>query len=171
MSNQDVFFETQRAFPSRYFVLSPEERKEYPLETKAISVGGYVLNYDGFISEQYIMNLYSKEENEDIKEYLSLPAGGEYLDNNLVLNTYSTTISKDVNLTDSLTDIRNLFKVPVIPVRFDPRNSKYIKEDKYEPEEGTYEKYAPALQEKKDLISLIYSTIIDFYSRYMNSDN
>lgn len=175
ISNEDVYYESTREVDCRYFVVSNELNNEYPLSNKAIRVTGIITNIDGICEEHYEFELLSDEE-DNIKNYLTLSnfnvSGASYSAED-ISNNYSVIIKKEIKRTDKRTDVIDFF-LPnkVIPVIYDYKEEKYIREESdrriYNP--GDYSILLPTLDDKKNIINYLYSSIVEYYTEYINNN-
>ena len=167
VSNKDVHFETTRQVPIRYFVVSKEEQDEYPEDQPCIQVSGEILQYDNFYnSETYTFALVSNGL-QDIKRYIKIPEDWETTEDDIEYNPREIAIYHEINKNDKVIDVGKFFNKDLVkPVYYDYQERKYTPTT-FESNE-TYEKYLPSLENKKEIISTIYSTIVDFYNEYIN---
>lgn len=171
ISNEDIYFETIRDIETRYFCISQMKKDDYLLETPVIEVSGIVTNIGGVFEEHYMLELLSDTE-DNINNYLELPndmkiSSSSYNDN------YHIMIKRRINRTDSRTDVSDLF-VPnkVVPVYYDALVGKYktqLEKIHYNPNDYTI--LLPLLEEKKNIVSYLYSSIVEFYNDYINKNS
>ncbi len=169
ISNKDIHTETTRQTPVRFFVISPEPKEKYDGEkTPYILVSGDILHYDNMVvDETYNFTLVSDNINDKITNYLQVPKDATLYEDEYLDKDKTVAINRDINVTDRRTDVGTFFNTDnVRPVEYDYQNNVYIPTEFQATED--YRKYVPDLSKKKKIISLIYSTIIDFYSEYMS---
>lgn len=175
ISNEDVYYESTREVDCRYFVITNDQNSEYPLSNKAIRVTGIVTNIDGVCEEHYEFELLT-DEVDDIKNYLTLSnfnvSGASYSSEEISTN-YSAIIKKEIKRNDKRTDVIDFF-LPnrVVPVFYDYKNQKYIREASerkvYSPSD--YSILLPTLDSKKNLVNYLYSSIVEYYTEYINNN-
>lgn len=174
ISNADVYYETTREVESRFFVVTNEPYEEYPSNSKVISVTGIVTNIDGDIEEHYEFELLNNQ-NDDIRNYLTLSnfnVSGAVYSGEEVASPNSVIIKKAINKLDTRTDVIDFF-IPnkVVPVTYTIENDKYIREANrrvFNPSD--YSLLVPTLEEKKKLVNFIYSSIVEYYTEYINNN-
>jgi len=168
VSNFDVHYETTRETEKRYFVISNEDKDVYPDNTKNIEVVGNIIQYDDLITtEQYIFTLNSSVPDDDIKKYLRVPEGCEVYEDERFPDPRCIVIGHDINRNTPRTDVKAFFNTP------DARSVKYdYHKHLFKTQEvkmtDDYKKFIPALSRKKEIVSSIYSDIIEFYNEYQN---
>ncbi len=168
VSNFDVHYETTRQTEKRYFVISKEQKDTYPENTQNIEVVGNIIQYDDLITtEQYVFTLNSNVPEDNIRKYLRVPNGCELYDDETYENPRSIVIGHDINRNDQRTDVKVFFNSEDIrSVYYD--YPKHIFKTKAVKLNEDYKKYIPTLNRKKEIVSTIYSNIIDFYNEYQN---
>ena len=169
VSNYDVSFETERQTETKYYVISDEEKSIYDSNSKYITVQGRVLNYNGTSEELYRLDLYSNDENDDLKQYITLSSGFTYIEPECSKD--GVTICRRVLRDEKKFNISSLFdpsKVKAVILH----NDKFIKslESSFTITED-YSRLMPTLTRQKEIISFIYSTIVDFYNDYVKLNN
>lgn len=176
ISNEDVYYETTRELECRYFVIDNNIQDEYPFETKAVRVTGIVTNIDGDCEEHYELELLTNEVDK-IKNYLTLSnfnVAGCMYSSEEATDDYSAIIKKEIKTNDKRTDVIDFF-LPnkAISVTYEPNTNKYIRDTNqrkvYNPSD--YSVLLPILEEKKNVINYIYSSIVEFYTNYINNNN
>lgn len=175
ISNEDVYYETTRELESRYFVISNTIQDEYPIDTKSVNVTGIVTNIDGDCEVHYELELLTNDE-DHIRKYITLSnfniSGSQYSSEE-VTDEYSVIIKKGINKTDKRIDAIDFF-LPnnAIPVIYDLKENKYIRDTNerkiYNPSD--YSIFLPTLEEKKNIVNYIYSSIVEFYTEYINNN-
>ncbi len=174
ISSDDVYYETSRETECRYFIISNEYKKEYPRNTSVIKVTGLVTNVDGDSTEFYEFELITDKE-DNIKNYLTLSnfnvSGAIYSSESN--SNYSAIIKKEVDRNSQRTDVIDFF-LPnaVIPVTYNLQEDKYIREDNkrriYNPND--YRILIPNIDDKKNIVNFIYSSIVEYYTEYINNN-
>ena len=170
MSNQDIYYESIRDTETRFFCISQMKKSEFIMDTPIIRVTGTILNIDGICEEHYLFELYTDEE-DSIKNYIKLPEDANIRDINLNPDK-AMMVTRRINRNDIRTDVIDFF-VPdkVIPVFLDTIIEKYkALPDRKEYDPVDYRDLLPSLDSKKKLINFIYSSIVEFYSEYMNNN-
>lgn len=168
ISNEDVYFETTRELEVRYFAL--EDKETYSIDVPVIEVTGMITNVNGVMEESYELELLTEKE-EDIKNYLDTLSGGFVYSDPSVSSSYNVIISRQIKRDTPRFDVYDLFKLKsVVPVMYDYVNDCYKKEElRHIFHPNNYSNYLPSLNDKKDLVSFLYSSIIAFYSEYINN--
>lgn len=169
VSNYDVSFETERETEKKYYVISDENKSLYDINSRYITVEGRVLNYNGTCEELYRIELYSNDEKDNLKDYITLSEGFEYIEKEC--SREGVTICRRVLRDEKKFNVSRLFnsdKVKVVILHDD----KFIKslEANFTMTED-YSRLMPTLNRQKEIISFIYSTIVDFYNEYMKLNN
>ncbi len=171
VSNEDVYFETTRETETRFFCISNTIKDEFLMDTPIIRVMGIVTNMAEICQEHYTFELYTNEE-DNIRNYLNLPADTKISEHSFQ-DEYSVTIHRHITSNSKRTDVLNfLNKNKVVPVYLDTIVEKYkaLKEPKvYNP--NNYSILLPTLDDKKKLVSFIYSSIVEYYTEYLNENN
>lgn len=166
ISNEDIYFETIRDIPTKFFIINNEVKNEYPMNEKVIIIYGMITNIDGIIEESYELELYTNIE-DNIKNYIQLTNGLEIVAHEEE-NDYAISLKRRVNKNDTIINPKSLLKDSnIIPVYFDAPNKKYIKIEDVNNEENI-NTYLPTLEEKQDLVRYMYNEIVEFYKQYMN---
>ena len=167
-SNKDIYYETIRDLEIRYFVISPVRKDDFLLDTPIIVDKGFVMNINGRCEEQYYLDLESND-NDNIRNYVDIPKNVEIL-NGGIESKNEIAIKRVINLKSARTDVIDyLAKDKVIPVFLDTTVNKYITEPQrkeYIPND--YTMYLPKLEDKKSLVSFLYSSMVDLYEEVMN---
>ena len=168
ITRNDIHFETTRQTPTSYFVISPEKKDTYPEDTKSIAIYGDIIQYDDFVTtEQYVMKLHSANPNDSLRRYVTLPKGFTLYDNHLVDDPTDFVLGRDINKYDLMTDLSIFFNPKdTFPVFYDEPNHIFKRVEK-KLGNDTYAKYLPTLEEKKNNVRIIYSTIVEFYNEYL----
>lgn len=171
LSNEDVYYETTRELEVRYFAL--EDKEVYSIEEPTIEVTGLVTNIEGLVEESYQIELFTYNENDNIKNYINNidSFGFKYTDIEIE-NQFSVIITRSIKVEQPRLDVIDLFKPgKVIPIKYNHHNNNYEKEPalrrNYLP--NNYSLYLPSLSDKKDVVTYIYSSIIEFYTAYINN--
>lgn len=169
VSNNDVFYETVRDIETRFFAISKVKKDEFLIDIPIIRTTGIVTNIDGICEEHYCFELYTDEE-DDIRNYLIFPDGVEIIGSENP-NNYELCIKRKISINDPRSDVYDILdKEKVVPVYLDTIVEKY--KTIYEKKEYTPNNYTlliPKLEEKKAIITFIYSSMVDFYQEYMNN--
>ena len=169
VSNYDVSFETERTTEKKYYVISDENKLFYDIDSKYITAEGRVLNYNGTCEELYRIELFSDDPKDKIKDYIGLVDGFEYIENDCTPTV--ATICRRVLIDERKFNVSRLFnsdKVKVVILH----DNKFIKslEANYTINED-YSLLMPNLNRQKEILSFIYSIIVDFYNEYMKFNN
>lgn len=171
VSNNDVYYKTFRDTETRFFCISQFRRSEYLMDTPLIRVTGTVSNIDGVCEERYLLELYTDKE-DSIKKYVKLPADTKIDDIKLDPDK-AMMIYRKVNRKDKRTDVIDFFDTnKVVPVFLDTVIEKYkplSSRKEFNPVDYRY--LIPTLDTKKKIISFIYSSIVEFYSEYLQENN
>lgn len=170
LSNEDVYYESTRELEVRYFAM--EDRIVYNLDIPTIEVTGMVTNVEGVCEESYQIELFTDEE-DNIKNYLDIEMvpGFRYSDQDIETDT-SVILTRSIRKDMPRLDVLHLFKEGMVfPVRYDHINNQYLKENPIVRVYNTnnYSAYLPALEDKKELVSLLYSSIVSFYGSIINN--
>lgn len=171
VSNADVYYESIRDTETRFFCISQIKKSEFLMDNPLIRVTGSVLNIDGICEEHYLFELYTDEE-DSIKNYIKLPEEAKISEISLDPNK-ATMVTRRIKREDKRTDVIDFF-VPdkVIPVFLDTIIEKYkALPDRKEYDPDDYRNLLPTLDSKKRIANYIYSSIVEFYSEYMNENN
>ena len=168
ITRKDIHFETTRQTPTSYFVVSPEVKDIYPEDTKSICVYGDIIQYDDMVTtEQYVIKLNSPNPNDSHRRYVTLPKGFTLYDNHLIDDPTDFVLGRDIRKNDLMIDLSIFFNPKdTFPVYYDEANHIFKRLEK-KPNRDTYAKYLPSLDEKKNNIRMIYSTIVEFYNEYL----
>ena len=171
ITNTDIHFETTRQTEKRYFCISPEKKDVFPENTKSIEITGNIIHYDNTtLTEQYTLKLNTDDPNESIKKYLYFPKEFELYEDPLLNDPTELVLGRDIKVTDLRTDV-GLFLNPACtyPVVYSPQDHQFRLSGNLKPLTN-YEMFVPSLKEKKELIRLIYCTIVDFYNQYIDNN-
>lgn len=164
VSNNDVFYETIRDIPVRYFVINDKIQDEYPSDTPIIKTLGLVINVDGIIDEVYDIELYTNNE-DNVRRYLNLKNGFTISRDDD--DPYSVSIKREITPNDPFTKIESvLTESALIPVLYDYDNDKYIFQ-KETNNNLNYKILLPSLDDKKEVVSFLYSSMVEFYTKYI----
>lgn len=170
ISEKDVYYETTRETEVRYFVVGqPENGEEFEPSSPVIRVTGLVTNIDGDCEERYNVELFNIDEN--VMDYIQIPANMK-LSSNTEPTKYSIILVKPVSIHERRLDAITFFKEgKVIPVTYDSTKDKYeraplVKE--YTP--ADYTSLLPTLENRKNIVSFIYSSIVEFYTEYITNN-
>lgn len=171
VSNDDIYYETIRDIETRYFCISQIKRDEFLIDNPVIRTTGIVTNIDGTCEEHFSFELYSPTE-DNIKNYLNLPVGVELVEQPLP-DDYLATVKKHININDPRTDVIDyLNKNKVVPVFLDTTIEKYKTQvDRREYTPNNYTLLLPRIEEIKSIVSYLYSSMVEFYTEYMNENN
>jgi len=163
ISNKEIIFETVRNIPKMSFVISKEAKEEYRKDRNHLEVEGIVVQKGNECIERYDFRLFSTKD-DDIKRYLQLGDGFEYIEQE-GKNLNRVAISRKINKESKYPKILSFFNTNSIrPVVFKD-NSYYAAS--IEPKKN-YDDLLPSLEHEKDMIRIIYSTIIEYYDNYIN---
>lgn len=168
ISNNDVYYESTRDIETRFFCISPERRDEYLMDNPLIRTTGIVTNIDGNCEELIRIELYTELE-DNINNYLRLPLGVTFVKQPLE-DDYSVLVKKEITKDTPRTDLIDYFdKDRVVPVYLDTVVEKYKTQvDRREYTPNNYSVLLPSLDIKKNLISYIYNSIVEFYRQYID---
>lgn len=168
VSNEDVYYETVRDTETRFFCINQVKKQEYLMDNPLIRTTGTIINIDGVCEEHYLFELYTDEEQDNIKNYLQLPADTSIVELNID-SERSLMVSRKINREDKRTDVIDFFAPDkVVPVFLDTIIEKYkALPERKEFDPVDYRNLLPTLDSKKKIISFIYSSIVEFYSEYM----
>lgn len=168
ISNEDVYYETTRELEVRYFAL--EDKETYSIDAPVIEVTGMITNVDGVMEESYELELLTEKE-DDIKNYLNVLSDGFVYSDLEMSSPYNVILARQIRKDTPRFDVFELFKLNrVVPVVYDYVNNSYKKDEiRKEFHPNNYSNYLPNLSDKKDLVSFLYSSIIEFYSEYLNN--
>lgn len=170
VSNEDIYYESIRDTETRFFCISQIKKSEFLMDNPLIRVTGSVLNIDGVCEEHYLFELYTDEE-DSIKNYIKLPEDAKISEISLDPNK-STMVTRRIKKEDKRTDVIDFF-IPdkVIPVFLDTIIEKYkALPDRKEYNPDDYRILLPSLDSKKRIANYIYSSIVEFYTEYMNEN-
>lgn len=165
VSNYDVSYETERMTEKKYYVVSDYNKSFYDIKSKHIIVEGRVLNYNGTCEELYQIELVTTNDNDNIKNYITLLDGFEYLEHECTNNI--AVICRRVLRDERKFNVSRLFNSDKVRAVILHEN-KFIKslEANYTINED-YSRLMPTLNRQKEVISFIYSTIVNFYNEYV----
>lgn len=168
VSNYDVSFETERTTEKKYYVVSEYNKSFYDINSKHLMVEGRVLNYNGTCEELYRIELYSSNPKDNIKNYINLIEGFTYIEGDCTNNV--AVICRRVLRDERKFNVSRLFnsdKVKAVILH----DNQFIKslESNYTINED-YSNLMPALNRQKEILSFIYSTIVDFYNEYVRAN-
>lgn len=168
VSNEDVYYETIRDLETRFFCISAVKKDEFLNGTPAIKSTGIVTNIDGICEEHIYLELYTDEE-DNIRKYLSLPKEFKVVEQPLT-NDYIITVKREINIDSPRTDVIDLLdKNRVVPVYYDSFLDKYKTQvDRREYNPNNYSILLPSVDDKKIMVSFLYSTMVEFYTEYIN---
>lgn len=175
ISNKDVYYETTRETESRMFLLTTDIADEYQPTIPAIEVTGVVTNIDGDCEELYQFGLFTNTP-DDVKKYITLTPNDENTNPVTYSGTetetpYSVVIKRRVNPNLSLTDVKNFINTNnIVEVLYDYTNQKYIRVKENIRVINSYKELLPSLDDKKNFISFLYNTIVNYYREYMNNN-
>lgn len=170
VSNNDIYYETIRDIETRFFCISQIKKDEFQMDNPVIRTTGIVSNIDGRCEEHFSFELYSPVE-DNINNYLNLPAGVELVELPQP-DDYLATVRKVIKVTDPRTDVIDyLNKNKVVPVFLDTTINKYKTQvDRREYNPNNYSLLLPRVEEIKSIVSLLYSSMVEFYTEYMNEN-
>lgn len=171
VSNNDIYYETIRDLETRFFCISAVKKDEFLNDTPMIKSTGIVTNIDGICEEHICLELYTDVE-DNIKKYLSLPSEFKIIEQPTT-NDYMIKIKREIEISSPRTDIIDLLdKNRVVPVYYDTLLDKYKTQvDRREYKPNNYSLLLPNLEDKKIIVSFLYSSMVDFYTEYMNKNN
>ncbi len=171
VSNEDVYYETIRDIETRFFCITQIKRDEFQIDNAVIRTTGIVTNISGTCEEHFSFELYSPLE-DNIKNYLNIPSNVEIVEQPTP-DDYLATVKKQININDPRTDVIDyLNKNKVVPVYYDETVEKYkaqVDRRAYTP--NNYSLLLPRVEEIKSIVSFLYSTMVEFYTEYMNENN
>lgn len=171
VSNKDVYYETVRDIETRFFCISQIKKDEFQIDNPIIRTTGMVTNINGRCEEHFVFELYSPVE-DNINNYLRLTKNFEILElpNH---DDYLATIKRTIKIDEPRTDIIDcLDKNRVIPVFFDASINKYKTQvDRREYTPNNYSLLLPRIEEIKSIVSYLYSSMVEFYTEYMNENS
>jgi hypothetical protein len=171
VKDEDVYYETVRDTETRFFCINQVKKQEYLMDNPLIRTTGTIINIDGVCEEHYLFELYTDEEQDNIKNYLQLPTDTSIVELNID-SERALMVSRKINREDKRTDVIDFF-VPdkVIPVFLDTIIEKYkALPDRKEYDPDDYRNLLPTLDSKKRIANYIYSSIVEFYSEYINEN-
>ena len=154
VSNEDVYYETVRDIETRLFCISSLKKDEFLSDNPVIATTGVVSNID-----------------DSIHNYLNLPS-----DVKLVKqpneNDYNATVKRRITPDQERTDIIDLLdKNKVVPVFYDSVIDKYkTQTDRRTYTPNNYVALLPSLDNLKSTITFLYSSMVEFYTEYLNND-
>lgn len=175
ISNKDVYYETTRETESRMFLLTTELKDEYPPTIPAIEVTGVVTNIDGDCEELYQFGLFTNTP-DNVKKYITLTPNDQNPNpvtySGMEIETpYAVVIKRKINPNYNLTDVKNFINNNnIVEVLYDYTNQKYVRVKDNTRVINSYRELLPSLDDKKNLISFLYNTIVSFYREYMNNN-
>ena len=171
VSNEDIYYETVRDIETRFFCISQIKRDEFQSDNAVIRATGMVTNISGRCEEHFSFELYSPTE-DNINKYLNLPVGVKQIELPQP-DDYLATVKKSIRLTDPRTDVIDyLNKNKVVPVFYDATVNKYktqVDRRAYNP--NNYTLLLPRIEEIKSIVSYLYSSMVEFYTEYLNENN
>lgn len=170
ISETDVYYETSRETEIRYFIVGPSENtEEFPASSPVIRVTGLVTNIDGDCEERYNIELFNIDEN--IMDYINIPSNMK-LSPYTEPTKYAIILIKPVSVHEKRVDASTFFKQEkIIPVTYDIKKDKYIRSPlvkEYNPVD--YTSLLPTLENRKNIVSFIYSPIVEFYTEYITNN-
>lgn len=164
LSNQDIYYETICPLNTSYFVISSKQDK-YLDTNPYIEVNRTVLNMNGDKEVHIELTLYSNKEDK-ITNYLELPS-------NYSINIYNENdplniiVVKPILIDEPITKISDIFKKDLVRYTiYDSKNNEFIDTNE-DYQNDTYNKYLPSLNRQKEIVSLLYNTITNFYIEYI----
>lgn len=172
ITKNDVYYETNRETEIRYFIPTylSNQSDTFEPESPVIKVSGLVTNIDGDCEERYCFELFNTDE--DIKTYLEIPSNIQ-ISPYTEPTKYSIILTKSVSVKDQRLDVFKIFKEnKVIPVIYNPKLDKYLKTSsikEYSPSD--YTTLLPNLDNRKNIVSFIYSSIVEFYDNYLKNNS
>ncbi len=171
VSNNDIYYETIRDIETRFFCISQIKRDEFQIDNAVIRTTGIVTNIDGTCEEHFSFELYSPTE-DNINNYLNLPVGVKLVEQPQQ-DDYLATVKKSIKITDPRTDVIDyLNKNKVVPVFYDATINKYKTQvDRRDYTPNNYSLLLPRVEEIKSIVSYLYSSMVEFYTEYMNGNN
>ncbi len=171
ITKNDAYYETTRETEIRYFIpdIIPSFNDTYGPESPVIKVSGLVDNIAGDCTESYSFELFNIDE--DISTYLNIPENME-ISSAVPPTKYNIILKRNITRNDKRLDVIKIFKEnKVVPVIYNPKLDKYVKtsyEKEYNPD--NYSSLIPDLTERKNIVSFIYSQIVEFYDLYLNNN-
>ncbi len=165
VSNEDVYYETIREIPIRYFCITKEEQNEYPNNNPIIRTLGMVTNIDGIMEETYDIELFTNYE-DNVRNYIDIKNGFTLVENQDE-DPYAISVKRRITPNDYFTRVESLLREnTLVPVICDLEKEKYIL-DKEHKNDLTYGMLLPSLDDKKQLVSYLYSRMVEFYTKYI----
>ena len=170
VSNEDVYYETVRDIETRLFCISSLKKDEFLSDNPVIATTGVVSNIDGICEEHISFELVNNID-DSIHNYLNLPS-----DVKLVKqpneNDYNATVKRRITPDQERTDIIDLLdKNKVVPVFYDSVIDKYkTQTDRRTYTPNNYVALLPSLDNLKSTITFLYSSMVEFYTEYLNND-
>ena len=170
VSNIDVYYETIRDIETRFFAISQIKRDEFLIDVPLIRTTGMVTNINGLCEEHFCFELYT-DEPDNINNYVYLPPNVEVI-GQVLPNNYELTIKRRININEPRTDVIDyLDKERIVPVYLDTVVEKYktqVSRRAYNP--NNYSLLLPSIEDKKSILTFIYSSMVEFYQEYMNNN-
>lgn len=167
LSNKDIYYESTRDIETRFFAVTNENKDTYNAETTIIKVDGLVNNVAGDCEEIYTIELFGVNE-DNIANYLQIPENATCTLPNPE-DPYLAVLKRTITRETLRRDFLNYFKPnTVIPVIYKEKDNIYIRDtDKkvYNPQ--NYSLLIPTLEDKKNITSFLYSSIVEFYTEYI----
>lgn len=160
MSNKDIYYETNRPLETKYYCLSNNLKESYSPNEPYYIVNGNIININGTIEEHYSIELETNNPNLTITDNLNLPSSFKIITN----DENGLTIYREIKPDEKRTNPLNFFNNSVRSVFYDEKQDLFINKDTYKDE--TYRKYLPELQKEKEIVTFIYQTMKNFYSKY-----
>lgn len=165
VSNNDVFYETIRDIPVRFFVISNTKQEEYPSDTPIIRTLGIVTNIDGIMEETYDIELYTNDE-DNVRNYIDLKDGFN-VSPSREEDSYAISVKRRIRPNDYFTKIETILtEDKIVPVTLDINTGKYILQSEYQ-NDLNYHMLLPNLEDKKNVVGFLYSSMVEFYTNYI----
>ena len=165
-----MYYETIRDIETRFFAISQIKRDEFLIDVPLIRTTGMVTNINGLCEEHFCFELYT-DEPDNINNYVYLPPNVEVI-GQVLPNNYELTIKRKININEPRTDVIDyLDKERIVPVYLDTVVEKYktqVSRRAYNP--NNYSLLLPSIEDKKSILTFIYSSMVEFYQEYMNNN-